>query len=269
MEFLNSKFMKELKSFNEGRYLRLKEIYKKENINDNDLAIVLEIFLYGRQYMHYSPLGNCIDLAMEKFITKHIEIAKFEFIWNIYNLIGNKAIKTFVQEISTIFYVTMFRVLANTNNFNYWLENINFYGLKYSVQDEERKYLANNLIKNNLLYNIESPVYNLIILYTCGIVLNNKDFSYLYNKSKYLFSNEFEKNYNYELEATYYGLYMLDKLNIKFHTVCRQIRLQLNDPNFQLNNPKYLYNLLKLRKEHYGVPEDLMPLYLAEDLLEE
>ena len=262
MEFLNSKFIKELKSFNEGRYLKLKEIYKKENINDNDLAIALEIFLYGRQYMHYSLTGDCIELAIEKFITKHIEIAKFEFIWNIDNLIGNKAVRTFVREISTIFYVTMFRVLANTNNFNYWLENINFYGLKYSVQDEERKYLANNLIKNNLLYNIESPVYNLIILHTCGIALNNEDFSYLYNKSKYLFSNEFEKNYNSELEATYYGLYMLDKLNINFYTIYRKI-------GFKLNNPKYLYNLLKLRKEYYDIPEDLMPLYLAEDLREE
>lgn len=261
MDFLTCEFMKKLKSFNEGRYLRLKEIYEKEKINDDDLAIVLEIFLYGRQYMHYSPLGNCIKLTMEKFITKHIEIAKFEFIWNIYNLIINKAAKTFVKEISTIFYVTMFRVLANTNNFNYWLNNITLCGLRYSFQDEEREYLANNLIKNNLLYNIESPVYNLVILHTCGIALNNEDFSYLYNKSKYLFSNEFEKNYNSDLEATYYGLYMREKLNIEFYTVYRKIGLQLN-------KPKYLYNLLKLRKEHYGIPEDLMPLYLMEDLKE-
>ena len=262
MGFLTCEFMKNLKLFNEGRYLRLVEIYVKEKINDDDLVIVLETFLYGMQYMRYSPLDGRIDLTLEKFITKHIEIAKFEFIRNIYNLIKTKAVKSFVQEISTIFYVVMFRVLANTNNFNYWLENITLYGLKYSVHDEERKYLANNLINNNLLYNIESPVYNLVILYTCGIILNNENFLYLYNKGKHLFSNEFEKDYNLGLEAGHYGIYMFDKLTIKFHTVCRKL-------GFRLNDPKYLYNLLKSRRKYYNIPEELMPLYLAEDLLEE
>ena len=49
MEFLNSKFIKDLKLFNEGRYNRLIEIYKKRKINQVNLTTVLEIFMYGKK----------------------------------------------------------------------------------------------------------------------------------------------------------------------------------------------------------------------------
>ena len=275
MEFLNSKFIKDLKLFNEGRYNRLIEIYKKRKINQVNLTTVLEIFMYGKKYITHSEINNDIEFALEKFITKHIEVAKFQFSYDIFNLIINKYIlepdnknelKSKVRKISIIFYTVMFRVLANTNNFSYWLNNIEFNGICTNILSNvnEKEFLQKNLIKNNLLYKIKSPVYNLAILYICGYTLTNEDFMYLYKKSKYLFSERFTKEYNNEVKAMNYGLYMTNKIFIQYNIIS-------NTNEIQLNNTRNLYELLKLRKKeyHYDIPEELIPLYLAEDLREE
>lgn len=169
--------------------------------------------------------------------------------------------------VSNFVYDSMFRVLAKVDYFDYWLEHIDFTGLSdldYIENFQEQENLANILKKNGLLGRIESPVYNLAVLFLCGIALEDSYFLLLYDKGKYLFSDEFKKEYNDYLKRKQLNkLFWTIPLFEKFSTLCEKI-------GYKINYKRNLYNLLKKRyKFGYSVPEELMPFYLAEELINE
>ena len=274
-DFLTCDFMKHLKLTDKENFISLNNLYNKNFLTEEDLSEALFIFFHGQVLMNsYLPIDIFINDAMEKFITKHWKIARYEFVSEINDLILKRI--TFLDRIhenknsnlvSNIFYDAMFRVLARMDKFNYWLKSIDFTGLsalRTIYEDYEYKSLVQNLIRNSLLDSISSPVYNLALLFSCGIALDNKNFMILYNKSNYLLSDEFKMEYSsYYIKAKECFNYPLFD---DFYEIDSKFAFDTS-----INSNHALYKLLNERSNRfsYKVPDELIGFYLAEELKNE
>ena len=271
-DFLTCDFMKHLKLTDKENFISLNNLYNKEFLTEEDLSEALFIFFHGQVLMNsYLPIDIFINDAMEKFIMKHWKIARYEFVSEINDLILKRI--TFLDRIhenknsnlvSNIFYDAMFRVLARMDKFNYWLKSIDFIGLsalRTIYEDYEYKSLVQNLIRNSLLDSISSPVYNLALLFSCGIALDNKNFMILYNKSNYLLSDEFKMEYSsyYIKSKECFNYSLLDD----FYEIDSKFAFDTS-----INSNHALYKLLNERSNRfsYKVPDELIGFYLAEEL---
>ena len=268
--FLACEFMKHLKLEDKEKFTLLNDLYNKETLTTNELEQALYIFFYGQKILQcYLPVDIFISTASEIFIMKHIEIAKYEFVSNIYNLILSQMTYTDRLNkidnsisVSNLIYDSMFHVLAKTNQFDYWLEHIEYIGLSdldFIENYNAKERLAKTLISNGLLNSIESPVYNLVLLFLCGIALDDKYFLFLYNKGKILFSDEFKLAYSDYLRHAL--IPYKNPLFKEFSTICEKV-------GYQINHARNLYSLLNKRSEQfeYKIPNELINFYLMEDL---
>jgi len=273
--FLTCDFMKHLKLTDKENFISLNNLYNKDFLTEEDLSEALFIFFHGQVLMNsYLPIDIFINDAIEKFITKHWKIARYEFISEINDLILKRI--TFLDRIhekknlilvSNIFYDAMFRILARMDKFNYWLKSIDFTGLsalRTIYEDYEYKSLAQNLIKNSLLDSISSPVYNLALLFSCGIALDDKNFMNLYSKSNYLLSDEFKTEYSsyYINSKECFNYPLFDD----FYEIDSKFAFDTS-----INSNYALYKLLNERNNRfsYKVPDELIGFYLAEELKNE
>ena len=260
MSFLNNETYK---NFDKPVYEILCILYEKENLNEYEVPLFYETLPYTELYAE-----ECFNT----FLKKHIEIINgitykedlykkiikriisekaFDCIpdnleeeycerykFNADFFINEFSIKRFCKNYIDYFYDAIFKHLATSYPlYEYWINHVSLNMLKNISLNKSiaqilvyHKSIVKCLRKYNLLNKFNLPIYNFILLGLCGTGLNHDEFLNLYYKSFKIYDKKlFEE-------------------------------LQITDIN------RYFYNLLKIRNAEFEVPNELVPIYLMEDL---
>lgn len=260
MSFLNNEAYK---NFDKSVYEILCILYEKENLNEYEVPLFYETLPYIELYAE-----ECFNT----FLKKHIEIINgitykedlykkiikrciseraFDCIpgnleeeycerykFNEDFFINEFSIKKFCKNYIDYFYDAIFKHLATSySSYEYWINHVSLNMLRNINLNKStsqilvyHKSIVKYLQKYNLLNRFNSPIYNFILLGLCGTKLNHDEFLNLYYKS------------------------------FKIHDKKLFEELQIADIN------RYFYNLLRIRKFDFEIPNELIPIYLMEDL---